>query len=67
MSLDDYITTEEAEQILEFNVQSVRCLVLGGRLQADKKARVWLIHNEAVLAYVKATGGKPKNDPTRGD
>ena len=66
MSLEEYVTAEEAAQMLGYNVQSVRRLVRGGKLRADKRAGVWLIYRDAVRAYLKASEGKAKNDPTLG-
>ena len=66
MSLDEYVTAEEAAQMLRYNPESVRRLVRSGKLQADKMSGVWLIYRDAVRAYLRATEGKSKNDPTRG-
>jgi excisionase family DNA binding protein len=62
----DYITIEEAAEILGYHVKSVRRMVRRGTLWADKKMAIWLIRRDAIEAYAEAVKGKAKNDPRRG-
>jgi excisionase family DNA binding protein len=64
--LPDYLTAEEVADVLGYNAEYVRRMLRGGKLQADKKAGVWLVYREAVEEYKKAVQGKSKHDPTRG-
>ena len=63
--MPDYITTEEAAEILGYHSVYVRKMVREGKLRADKKAGIWWVHREAVEEYKKSVEGKAKNDPTR--
>jgi excisionase family DNA binding protein len=63
--MPDYITTEEAAEILGYNVKSVRRLVRRGVLYAEKKVGVWLIPREVVEEYKRSVEGKSKHDPWR--
>jgi excisionase family DNA binding protein len=63
--MPDYITTEEAAEILGYNVKSVRRLIRRGQLRADKKVGVWLIPREEVEEYKRSLLGKSKHDPWR--
>ena len=63
--MPDYITTEEAADILGYNVKSVRRLIRQGRLRADKKVGVWLIPREVLEEYRQSMEGKSKHDPWR--
>ena len=64
--MPDYLTVEETADILGYHIESVRRMARRGKLQADKKAGVWLVHREALEKYQEAIEGKAKNDPTRG-
>jgi excisionase family DNA binding protein len=61
--LPDYVTTEEAAEILGYHVQYVRKMARTGKLLADKKAGVWLIHRDALSEYQDAIAGMAKHDP----
>jgi excisionase family DNA binding protein len=63
--MPDYLTVEEVSDILGFHVDSVRRLIRGEKLSADKKAGVWLIPRGALEEYQKALEGRSKHDPWR--
>lgn len=65
--LPDYLTVDEAAAALRYHPEYIRRMVRKGKLSADKKSGVWLIHREALAAYQTAIQGKAKHDPTRGD
>jgi excisionase family DNA binding protein len=65
LNLPDYITTEEAAEILGYHPESVRDLIRAGKLRADKKGGAWWIYRESVQEYKtevadKETRGRPK-------
>ena len=64
--MPDYITTEEAAEILGYHLVHIRKMVREGKLRADKKAGIWWVHRDGVEKYRKSIEGKAKNDPTRG-
>ena len=64
--MPDYLTAEEVAGILGYHVKYVRRMAKDGKLQADKKAGIWLIYRDAVEAYRASVAGKSKHDPTRG-
>ena len=43
-----WITTEEAAEILDYNVEYVRRLIRNGRLNAQKSRNIWLLDGDAV-------------------
>ncbi len=61
--MPDYLTVEEAAEMLGYHVQYVRKMARTGKLRADKKSRVWLIHRKSVEDYLRETAGKVKHDP----
>jgi excisionase family DNA binding protein len=64
--LPDYVSTEEAAEILGYHVKHIRDMAASGKLRADKKAGVWWIYRESVDEYRDSVAGKSKHDPTRG-
>jgi excisionase family DNA binding protein len=63
--MPDYVSVREAAQILGYHPESVRDLVRGGKLRADKKGAAWWIYRESVEQYKtevadKETRGRPK-------
>ncbi len=64
--LSEYMTTDEAAEVLGFNVKSVRDLVYKGKLKSTHFGRSLLISREGVKEYIEKTMGMNKNDPRRG-
>jgi excisionase family DNA binding protein len=64
--MPDYITTEEAAEILGYHIEHVRWMIRSGKLRADKKAGIWWVYREAVEEYKRSVEGKTKHDPSRG-
>ena len=66
MSLNEYVTADQAARLLNYNVDSVRRLLRCRKLHAEKVGQTWLVPRKAVLAYQEAVRGMAKNDPRRG-
>lgn len=64
--MPDYITTEEAAEILGYHIERIREMARAGILHADKKGRTWWVYRDSVVTYKEAVRGKSKHDPTRG-
>lgn len=64
-NLSDYMTTEEAAELLGFNVQSVRRFVRNGNLESIRVGRTILILKKSLEDYIKKNTGFSKNDPRR--
>jgi excisionase family DNA binding protein len=64
--LPDYLTVEETAEVLGYHAAYIRKMARNGKLRADKKGGMWLVHREAVENYREAIQGKAKHDPTRG-
>ncbi len=58
--MPDYLTVEEAAEMLDYHPESVRQLIRDGKLRADKKGTMWLVYREAVEEFKKAVEGKAK-------
>lgn len=64
MTLEDYITVQEAARIAKYSVTHMRRLVVAGRITGLKVGRDWLVEREALAAYVtevKALGNQKFN------
>lgn len=66
MPMPDYLTVEETAALLGYSAEYVRRMLRNGKLSADKKSGVWLVHREAADAYQEAVRGLAKTDPRRG-
>jgi hypothetical protein len=64
--MPDYLTASEVADELDYHVESVRRIIRTGKLQADKKAGVWLVPREALQDYRQRIEGKSKHDPRLG-
>ena len=64
--MPDYLTANEVAEELDYHVKSVRRIIRRGKLQADKKAGVWLIPRESLEEYRQKIRGRSKHDPTIG-
>ena len=63
--LDDYVSTQEATDVLILRVETVREFLRYGKLEGLKIGRTWLVPREAITDYQKHTAEKAKHDPTR--
>lgn len=63
--LSEFMTTEEAAQVLGFQVQSVRNMIYKKLLPCERFGRTLLIPRQAVFDYKEKTLGMSKNDPRR--
>ncbi len=66
-----WLTTEEAAQILDYNIEYIRRLIRTGRLTAMKHGHIWLVDPGSVeeLRNVldrQLSEGYSKYDPRRG-
>lgn len=67
-SLSDWLTTAEAAAIAGIEEQSVRNAINRGRLQAEEKSGVKLIHRTELERYRKeAKRGRPSSKGSDGD
>ncbi len=63
--LSEFMTTQEAAEVLGFTVASVRQMVYKNKLESIRVGRSLLIPKRAVLEYRERTAGMSKNDPRR--
>ena len=63
---DEYVTTNEAAEILGLTPAALRRRARAGQLGATKRGGVWWYTREAVERYAQLVNGKTLNDPTRG-
>ncbi len=63
--LAEFMTTEEAAEVLGFTVASVRQLVYKKKLDSIRVGRAILIPKNVVRDYKEKTAGMSKNDPRR--
>ena len=66
-----WLTTEEAAQILDYNIEYIRRLIRTGRLMAKKHGHIWLVDPRSVDELRKVLDtqlreGYSKYDPRRG-
>jgi excisionase family DNA binding protein len=60
VALPDYLTVGETVSALNYSAEYVRRMIRKGKLHADMKCGVWLVHREAVEAYREAIRGKTR-------
>jgi len=66
-----WLTTEEAAEILDYNIEYVRRRIRNRRLKAKKHGHVWLVDPESVKSLRQKLNrqireGYSKYDPRRG-
>lgn len=66
-----WITTEEAAEMLDYNVEYVRRLIRIGRIEAKKHGHIWLVDPKSAIDLRKTLQrqireGYSKFDPRRG-
>jgi excisionase family DNA binding protein len=62
--LDQWVTTTEAARLTGYNAEHVRRLIRGGKIEAIKWGRDWLVHKESFLLYIRDEGRGPKKKET---
>jgi excisionase family DNA binding protein len=63
--LNEFITTSEAADKLNFNVRSIPYMIKNKTLDGVRFGRSWLVSKKSVKAYLEKTKGMSKNDPRR--
>ena len=66
-----WLTTDEASQMLDYNIEYTRRLIRTGRLKAKKHGHIWLVDPKSVEELQKVLNkqssmGYSKYDPRRG-
>lgn len=65
--LAEFMTTQEAAALLDYNQESVRRMLRDNELEGIKWGREWLVSRKSVHDYLLRTAGMEKNDPRRGN
>lgn len=68
MALDNWLTTEEAAELVGFHPEWIRDLARDGKVTARKFGFAWMIDRKSLLAYVagqEAAGRKRGPKPTQ--
>jgi len=63
--LSEFVTSEEAANILGYTVASIRQMVFKKKIESIRFGRSILIPKKAVKEYLEKTRGMSKNDPRR--
>jgi len=63
--LAEYMTTQEAAQVLGFHVKSIPSMMKDKELDGVRFGKVWLVSRKSVQEYLEKTKGMSKNDPRR--
>jgi len=63
--LNDFISTEDAAEKLQYHVEHVRRMMREGSIAGLKIGRTWLVRCEALDSYMKRTASMAKHDPSR--
>lgn len=63
--LSEFMTTQEAAEILGFHVKRIPTMVRNKTLDGIRFGRAWLVSKKSVDEYLKKTTGMSKNDPRR--
>jgi excisionase family DNA binding protein len=63
--LQEFVTTKDAAQMLDFHVEHVRKMLRDGDLKGAKMGHTWLVYRKSVEQYRKDTAGFNKFDPRR--
>jgi excisionase family DNA binding protein len=63
--LKDYVTTQEAAQLLGFHQDTIRRLLRNHDLEGTKVRRDWLVLRSSLEEYVQRNAEMAKNDPRR--
>ncbi len=64
--LSDYLTTDEAAEIVGLTPAALRRRARAGELGAVKRGGIWWLQRDEVTQYAVRVQGKALNDPTRG-
>lgn len=63
--LNEFMTTQEAAEKLDFHVKSIPKMLRDKILEGERLGRDWLVYKKSVDAYLKKTKGMSKTDPRR--
>lgn len=63
--LNEFMTTQEAAEKLDFHVKSIPKMLRDKILDGERLGRDWLVYKKSVDAYLKKTKGMSKTDPRR--
>lgn len=55
---------DEVVKLLGLNIQTVRIYIKEGKLKASKVGRKYMVTDEAIKEFLKATEVQPKNEET---
>jgi excisionase family DNA binding protein len=64
--MGDYLTTDEAAEILDVTPEAIRYRARQGELGAVKRGGRWWVEHDKVEELKRRVAGKDKFDPTRG-
>jgi excisionase family DNA binding protein len=64
--MGEYLTTDEAAEILDVTAEAIRYRARQGELGAVKRGGRWWVERDQVLDLKRKVAGKDKYDPTRG-
>ena len=65
--LTDYMTTQEAAEMLEYHIVHVRRMLREGDLKGQKVGNMWFVYQPSVKEYIEKNAGLEKFDPRRGN
>ena len=57
---EDWLTTEQAAEISGYHPNSVRRLIVSGRIKGQKFGPVWQVEERSLLAYMERMDAKGK-------
>ena len=63
--LNEFISTEEAAEKLNYHVEHVRRMMREGSIEGVKIGRTWLVRRTALDRFMKRTAKMAKHDPSR--
>jgi excisionase family DNA binding protein len=63
--LNEFMTTQEADEKLDLTVRAVNRLVASKKLEGIRVGRMYLISRVSVKSYLDKTRDMSKNDPRR--
>ena len=66
VEFEDYLTTNEAADMLDLTPEGLRRKARLGQLEAVKRGGIWWYLRDSVEHYAERVEGKSRHDPTRG-
>ncbi len=61
----EFMTTNEAAELLGFHPSSIHKMIKSGKLQGERFGRDWMVYRQSVEDYLKRFGELPKRSPKR--